>query len=156
MFDSRTKIMLFCEVRFVSALPIRNTLFQFSKSTKKTTRIKKSHPIIDKKTTVAKIRPSETNFIDFWLIWGPFLGQNQTKKQSKTVLIFDRKKGSEKEGEMLAQRSSGDQLKRTRGHFWGRWGRWGEERRGVKQPTTSLRVIEVAYGKFPLRGFREV
>ena len=42
MFDRRPKIILFGEVRSVSALPMRNTLLQFSKSSRDQRKSRKS------------------------------------------------------------------------------------------------------------------
>ena len=66
--------------------------------------IEKNRTKIDGKAKVEKRRPSNTNCLDFLLIWGPFWNQNRSKKPSKTGLIFEAHFGRQKKGEKSTPR----------------------------------------------------
>ena len=97
------------------------------------------HSRINEKAKAEITGPSETKFLVFLLILGPFWDQNHSKKQRKTVSIFGRKKGSEKEGQKVVQKSSGTHRRTAEmqpgSHFFGIEGRWGVG--GVTNKTTK-------------------
>ena len=82
-------------------------------------------PGIDGKTKVEKGRPSETNLHDLLMIRGPFGGKNRSKKQTKTVSKFDRKKGSEKRGKRWTKGAMTPIEPRPGSHLFGNRALWG-------------------------------
>ena len=121
MFDGRPKIKIFGEVRFVSALPIRNTLVHFSKSSKKFENPEKINP-----ESIGKRRSQTADLpILIFLFFLRFLINFEV-----TMIKKCKKCDAERERRFDAKRTTRKMLKKgirdsgppTTLHFWGHSG----------------------------------